>query len=157
MSTGDSRANRSRVPWAVISRAPQPSPKPPAKPAKPPLPTRTAEPARSTLDPSVLVVGADDLFLPALKLALARHKVHVESAALEQAIETVVVAAPDLILLAGEAARATGHGLLEKLTSSPVSSVIPVVILGDDSALGARLHAFRHGATAVIPRSRNAA
>jgi CheY-like chemotaxis protein/tetratricopeptide (TPR) repeat protein len=105
------------------------------------------------LDPSVLVVGADNTFLPALKVALARHRVHVETASIEQAVETVVVAAPDLILLAGEAARDTGHGLLEKLTSSPVSSVIPVVILGDDAALGARLQAFRHGATAVIPRS----
>ncbi|MFZ5891620.1 MAG: tetratricopeptide repeat protein [Myxococcota bacterium] len=139
-----------------MSQAPKPPAKPPTKPpAKPPKKPEVqhSEPPRSTLDPSVLVVGADDVFLPALKLALARHRVHVESTTLDQAVETVVVAAPDLILLAGEAARDTGHGLLAKLTSSPVSSVIPVVLLGDDPALASRLRAFRHGATAVIPRS----
>ncbi|HET9933810.1 MAG TPA: tetratricopeptide repeat protein [Polyangiaceae bacterium] len=156
-----------KAPPAVPARAPaspptKPPPKPLAKPPPKPLPKpakpvetapRAHESARATLDPSVLVVGADDVFLSALKLALARHRVHVESSSLEQAVETVVVAAPDLILLANEAARDAGHGLLAKLTSSPVSSVIPVVILGGDSALDARLRAFRHGATAVIPRT----
>lgn len=153
----------SRAPAKPLTKPPaKPLTKPPAKPPPKPLgrSAKPAEPAarsndapRTTLDPSILVVGADDVFLSALKLALARHRVHVESSSLEQAIETVVVAAPDLILLANEAARDAGHGLLEKLTSSPVSSVIPVVILGGDSALDARLRAFRHGATAVIPRT----
>ena len=152
----------SRAPAKPLTKPPaRPLTKPPAKPppkplgkaAKAPEPARAHEAPRATLDPSILVVGADDVFLSALKLALARHRVHVESSSLDQAIETVVVAAPDLILLANEAARDAGHGLLEKLTSSPVSSVIPVVILGGDSALDARLRAFRHGATAVIPRT----
>ncbi|MGC4090968.1 MAG: response regulator [Polyangiaceae bacterium] len=153
MSTGNARSKV--VPRPAAPQAPKAPLKPPAKPSrKPEAPVaRRDEAPRSTLDPSVLVVGADDVFIPALKVALTRHRVHVESATLEQAVETVVVAAPDLILLAGEAARDTGTGLLTKLTSSPVSSVIPVVLLGDDSALGARLRAFRHGATAVIPRS----
>ncbi len=101
----------------------------------------------------MLVVGADNVFLPALRLALARHRVHVETAPMAEAVEAAVVAAPDLILLAGDAARDAGHDLLSKLTSSPVSSVIPVALLGDDTTLDTRLNAFRHGAAAVIPRS----
>lgn len=139
------------VPRPTSLKAPPAVPKPSVKPAE--RPTKHSDPPRGALDPSVLVIGADETFLPALRLALTRHRVHVETAPVAQAVEAAVVAAPDLLLLAGEAARDSGHELLTKLTSSPVSSVIPVAILGDDSALDARLKAFRHGASAVIPRT----
>jgi DNA-binding NarL/FixJ family response regulator/tetratricopeptide (TPR) repeat protein len=152
MTSGDARKAKpgalrpASLPAKALEKLPSKAPRKPER-------VRRPEPPRDSLEPSVLVVGADELFLPALKLALARHRVHVETAPLEQAVEAAVVAAPDLILLAGDAARDTRHELLSRLTSSPVSSVIPVALLGDDSALDARLNAFRHGAVAVIPRS----
>lgn len=110
-------------------------------------------PARPPTQPTILVVGADETFLPALRVSLASHLVYVENASVQNAVESVVVTAPDLVLLVGEAARDSGREVLTKLTASPVSSVVPVAVLGDETALDARLRAFRHGAVAVIPRS----
>ncbi|HWA78121.1 MAG TPA: tetratricopeptide repeat protein [Polyangiaceae bacterium] len=148
MSSGDARSAPNKVPRPAALN-PSTAPKKPERPA----PRRSEPPPRSPLDPSVLVIGADEMFLPALRVALTRHRVHVETTTLDQAVETVVVAAPDLILLAGDAAKEAGHELLKHLTSSQVSSVIPVALLSDDVALDERLKAFRHGAAAVIPRS----
>ena len=67
--------------------------------------------------------------------------------------ETVIAAAPDLVLLVGPAARDGGSSVLQTLMSSPVCSVIPVAILDDNTALDMRLRAFRHGAAAVIAPS----
>jgi len=100
-----------------------------------------------------MLVGADESFEPALRTALARHRVYVETTTPEAVAETVIAAAPDLVLLVGDAARDGGSGVLEILMSSPVCSVIPVAILDDNTALDIRLRAFRHGAAAVIPRS----
>jgi tetratricopeptide (TPR) repeat protein/DNA-binding response OmpR family regulator len=104
-------------------------------------------------EPAVLVVGADEALLPALEAALARHRVFVEAVPLDAVVDAAVAAAPDLILLAGEAARDCGSAVLERLNASPQSSVVPVVILDDDTKIDARLRAFRHGAAAVLPRS----
>lgn len=101
----------------------------------------------------MLLVGSDAGFEPALRVALARHRVYVETSTAEQAVETVIVTAPDLVLLANEAAADGGRALLAKLAASPSSSVVPVAILDDNPALDQRLQAFRHGAAAVIPRS----
>jgi Flp pilus assembly protein TadD/DNA-binding response OmpR family regulator len=98
-------------------------------------------------------VGSDAGFEPALRMALSRHRVYVETANAESAVETVIVTAPDLVLLANEAAAEGGRALLTKLAASPSSSVVPVAILDDNPALDQRLQAFRHGAAAVIPRS----
>jgi DNA-binding NarL/FixJ family response regulator/Tfp pilus assembly protein PilF len=104
-------------------------------------------------EPTVLLVGSDAGFEPALRVALARHRVYVETTSAEAAVETVIVTAPDLVLLANEAAENGGRALLTKLAASPSSSVVPVAILDDNPALDQRLQAFRHGAAAVIPRS----
>ena len=101
----------------------------------------------------MLLVGSDAGFEPALRAALARHRVYVETTTADAAVETVIVTAPDLVLLANEAALDGGRALLTKLSASPSSSVVPVVILDDNPALDQRLQAFRHGAAAVIPRS----
>jgi len=100
-----------------------------------------------------MLVGADSVFEPALRAALARHRVYVETTTAESVAETVIAAAPDLVLLVGPAARDGGSEVLETLMSSPVCSVIPIVILDDNTALDMRLRAFRHGAAAVIPPS----
>jgi len=116
-----------------------------------PAARRTA--AGGSLEPTILLVGADSAFEPALRAALKRHRVYVETTTADAVLETVIAAAPDLVLLVGPAARDGGSEVLETLMSSPVSSVIPVAILDDDSALDMRLRAFRHGAAAVIPPS----
>ncbi len=108
---------------------------------------------RAQVEPAVLAIGTDDAILPGLKIALARHGVFVESADAPSVVDAVVAAAPDLILLLGEAAKDWGRVTLEKLAASPQSSVVPVALIDDNMALNARLQAFRHGATAVIPRS----
>ena len=97
-----------------------------------------------------MLVGADSGFEPALRAALARHRVYVETTTADAVAETVIAAAPDLVLLVGAAARDGGSRVLETLQSSPVCSVVPVAILDDNTALDMRLRAFRHGAAAVI-------
>jgi tetratricopeptide (TPR) repeat protein/DNA-binding NarL/FixJ family response regulator len=117
-----------------------------------PVARRSGSPSAQT-EPTVLLVGSDAGFEPALRVALARHRVYVETTTADAAVETVIVTAPDLVLLANAAAENGGRALLAKLAASPSSSVVPVAILDDNPALDQRLQAFRHGAAAVIPRS----
>ncbi len=105
------------------------------------------------IEPTLLLVGADDKFAPALRIALARYRMYVETAELADVADTVVVTAPDLVLLAGEAARDGGAAVLARLAGSSSTSVVPVAILDDNTALDVRLRAFRHGAVAVIQRT----
>jgi Flp pilus assembly protein TadD/DNA-binding response OmpR family regulator len=139
------------------NRAP---PRPQATPIRPlpalqlkPLPRKGAAAATPSVEPTILLVGGEASFEPALRTALARHKVYVETATAAEVADTVVVTAPDLVLLAGEAARDGGSEILARLAKTPSSSVVPVAILGEDAALDERLRAFRYGAAAVIPRS----
>ncbi len=118
-----------------------------------PLTRQRPEKRVTAPDPAVLLVGADEKFLPAIEKALARHRVFVETTDLATVVDTVVAAAPDLVMLMGDAANDCGNEVLRKLAESPQSAVVPVVILDDDTVLDARLRAFRHGAAAVIPRS----
>jgi Flp pilus assembly protein TadD/DNA-binding response OmpR family regulator len=126
-------------------------PKKPVRPNAPPTPRRAS--GANPLEPTILLVGADSAFEPALRAALARHKVYVETTLAESVAETVIAAAPDLVLLVGAAAQGGGSAVLSKLMSSPVCSVVPVAILDDDNALDMRLRAFRHGAAAVIAKA----
>lgn len=107
-------------------------------------------------EPAVLLVGAGATMEAALTQALDRHGVFVESAPAGAVVDAVVAAAPDLILLVGDAARDCGSEVLAELAASPLSSVVPVAILDDNAALDARLQAFRHGAAAIIPHSASA-
>jgi len=104
-------------------------------------------------EPSVLLIGAPETLRAALEPALARHRVQVVIAGVQEAADAVIAMAPDLVVLAGDAARDSGHHILRALALSPQSSVVPVAILEDNTELEARLQAFRHGAAAVIPRS----
>src|SRR5439155_24772400 len=97
--------------------------------------------------------GADKSFHTAIAAALAHHGVYVETTPAHGVVDAVVAAAPDLVLLVGDAASDGGSSVLAHLHATPHSSVVPVAILADDTALDERLRAFRHGAAAVIPRS----
>jgi len=140
-------------PAAALAVRPTPPRKPVRPNSGPVLAVRRPAPASATIEPTILLVGADSAFEPALRAALARHRVYVETTTPEAVAETVIAAAPDLVLLVGAAARDGGSGVLETLMSSPVCSVIPVAILDDNTALDMRLRAFRHGAAAVIAPS----
>jgi DNA-binding response OmpR family regulator/Flp pilus assembly protein TadD len=133
-------------PAAANTKTPEPAPQPAAS-------ARHARRAGKSVEPSLLLVGSGENTQPGLEAALQRHRVHVETATSDAVVDAVVAAAPDLILLVGDAARDCGSETLARLTSSPLSSVVPVAILDDNTALDARLRAFRHGAAAVIPRS----
>src|SRR6187431_2625822 len=141
-------------PAAAFAPRPAPPKKPVRASARPlsSLPKRPTQPS-ALLEPTILLVGADSAFEPALRAALARHRVYVETTTADAVAETVIAAAPDLVLLVGPAARDGGSSVLATLMSSPVCSVIPVAILDDNTALDMRLRAFRHGAAAVITPS----
>ncbi len=107
----------------------------------------------TSIEPAVLLVGFSDELCAALTEALGRHTVFVEVAEAGAVVPSVTVAAPDLVVLMGDGDREDTKRLLDELASTPLSSVVPVALVTDDPALGARLSAFRHGAAAVIPRS----
>src|SRR6187402_3635953 len=140
-------------PAAPFATRPTPPKKPRRVSSGPVLAARRPAPATPAIEPTILLVGADSAFEPALRASLARHRVYVETTTAEAVAETVIAAAPDLVLLVGPAARDGGSSVLATLMSSPVCSVIPVAILDDNTALDMRLRAFRHGAAAVITPS----
>ncbi len=100
----------------------------------------------------MLFVGADEGFGKAVAGALVRHGMFLETATPEEAVETAVVAAPDLIVLTGVAAVDGGSKLLRELCSRPETSSIPVALVQDEAALDVRLRAFRLGASAILPK-----
>lgn len=110
-------------------------------------------PSRDGVEPTVLLVGAGERFTPAFQAALARHHVQVEIAELHAVVDAVIVTAPDLVLLMGEAAKDGGAPVLQKLAGLSQNFTVPVVVLSDDAELEDKLRAFRHGAAAVLPRS----
>ena len=101
-------------------------------------------------EPMILLIGAGPVLRDALLQALTCRGVCVEAISTDLAQEAVEVAAPDLVVLADEAAQDAGVAALARLASSPVSSVVPVVVLGDSPTLAERLEAFRCGAVAVL-------
>jgi tetratricopeptide (TPR) repeat protein/DNA-binding response OmpR family regulator len=140
-------------PAAAFALRPTPPKKPLRSSSGPVLAPRRPVAAAAAIEPTILLVGADSAFEPALRASLARHRVYVETTTADAVAESVIAAAPDLVLLVGPAARDGGSRVLQTLMSSPVCSVIPVAILDDNTALDVRLRAFRHGAAAVIAPS----
>lgn len=92
----------------------------------------------------------------ALRVALDRHGFSVESAEVARVVEAVVAAAPDLVLLVGDATSSGGTGILRHLAENPMTAVVPVALLASEAPLDARVDAFRSGAVAVIPRGPSA-
>lgn len=101
----------------------------------------------------MLLVGASEGLVSALEPPMTRRRVYIEQCDTNDATDAVVAAAPDLVVLCGDAAGDAGQHILKALSSSPQTSVVPVAILDDNAELETRLRAFRHGAAAVIPRS----
>ena len=110
-------------------------------------------PATGSVRPTVLVVGDDEPMDEAICAALDRNGLDVERVPTLEAVDATRLAAPDLVLLVGDAARAAGEVVLARLAQNPLTQLVPVALLSDDAALGERLAAFRHGAVAVVPRT----
>ncbi|MCA9607295.1 MAG: hypothetical protein KC619_16935, partial [Myxococcales bacterium] len=106
--------------------------------------------------PTLLMVGSGDPMDAALKVALDRRGLSVETAALETLETSVHVTAPDVLLLVGDAAEDGGLVALTVLGGGASAAAVPVVLLAKDERLESRMHAFRHGAVAVVPRSASA-
>ncbi len=106
--------------------------------------------------PTLLMVGSGDPLDAALKVALDRHGIFVEAVGIANLRRSVHLTAPDLVLLVGDAAAHGGLAALRLLAEDASGSAIPVVLLAEDARLESRLHAFRHGAVAVVPRSASA-
>ncbi|HEY8432313.1 MAG TPA: hypothetical protein VIL20_28265, partial [Sandaracinaceae bacterium] len=106
--------------------------------------------------PTVLLVGSGERMKDALGVALERHHLMVESVGTENAMQAAFAAAPDLLVLIGDAARDGGRAVLARLAESPVTATVPVVLLTDEAGLDRRLSAFKHGVVAVVPRTASA-
>jgi DNA-binding response OmpR family regulator len=102
------------------------------------------------------MVGSGDPLDAALKVALDRRGLFVEAVALESLRQAVHLTAPDLILLVGDAAAEGGEAALATLSGDPSTAAVPVALLAPDEKLESRMHAFRHGAMAVVPRTASA-
>jgi len=120
---------------------------------RPSLHPRPVGPARAKTEPTVLLVGAREALLIPLTEAMARHGVGVQTCSVAAASQAVVARAPDLVLLADDALLDGGVQAIGLLNASPMSSVVPIAILTDDTGLEARLQAFRHGVAAVVRRA----
>ncbi|MGE0788590.1 MAG: tetratricopeptide repeat protein [Sandaracinaceae bacterium] len=112
----------------------------------------------SDLDrPTVLVIGGRERMQKALEVALERHDLMVESAATESIVEATFAAAPDLLLLLGDATQDGGTAALSRLAGHPTAALVPVVLLLDeDHADAASLGAFRHGVVAAVKKTASA-
>ncbi len=112
--------------------------------------------ARDADWPTLLMIGEGEPMEAALRLALDRRGLFVEKTTGALAVETVMAAAPDLVLLMGDATDDGGTAVLTALAGNPVCSVVPVALLLDDASLDHRFRAFRSGAVAVVVRSASA-
>jgi len=102
--------------------------------------------------PTLLMLGTGDPLCAALEEALGGYATFVEAAASENAVSSVLAAAPDLVVLLGDAAE-NAETILQELSGNAATAVVPVVILSENASLDARLQFSRHGAVAVVPKS----
>src|SRR5262245_18520732 len=101
------------------------------------------------------MVGGDPMD-EAIRTALDSHRMFVERCAATEVGDVAHAAAPDLVLVIGDAARDGGKDVLAALAKSSTTSIIPVVLLAEDASLDQRLRAFRHGAVSVLQRDASA-
>lgn len=105
---------------------------------------------------TILVVGSGERMQKALEQALERHGLEVESVTKESIVEATYAAAPDLLLLLGDAASDGGASALARLSGHPSASTVPIVLLAEAGSESNIAGSFRHGIVAVIPRTASA-
>ena len=103
----------------------------------------------------MLLVAPGERMARALTRYLLEHRVQVEDSSIEEVMATAFVSAPDLLVLAGDAAADAGAQVLAALAANSVTATLPVVLIteGDPHR---QLSSFRHGVVAVIERSASA-
>ena len=103
--------------------------------------------------PTLLMLGQGDPMQGALQTALNRYATFVEVAEASSVVATVMAAAPDVVILVGDAAGARADSILHDLHANTMTATVPVVLLAAEAGLERRLEAFRSGAVAVVPRT----
>ena len=98
--------------------------------------------SRDAIEPTVLLVGAGERFTPAFQAALARYRVQVETTELASVTDAVIVTAPDLVLLMGDAAKDGGAVVLQKLAGLSQNFSVPVVVPGMASAVTSHVFGY---------------
>lgn len=78
-------------------------------------------PVTGAVRPTVLVAGDGGPTDEAIRAALDRNGLDVERVAMVEVVEAARVAAPDLVLLIGDAARAGGEAILARLAQNPLA------------------------------------
>ncbi|MBN1653997.1 MAG: hypothetical protein JXA30_09490 [Deltaproteobacteria bacterium] len=106
--------------------------------------------ADSDGNPIVLVVGRDPIS-EQLESELKGRKLDVETVTPGVVVDAVVAAAPDLVLLVGEAARDGGKEIVRQLSDNAAGAIVPIVVLSDVPTK-ASSKAFRHGVVSTIAR-----
>jgi DNA-binding response OmpR family regulator len=96
----------------------------------------------------VLIVGRGPLS-EQLETELRNHKLDAEMAESGVVVEAIVAAAPDLVVLVGDAARNNGKEILQLLADNPAGAVVPIVVVSE-SKTKEPSKAFRHGVVSTI-------
>ncbi|MEM6956962.1 MAG: tetratricopeptide repeat protein [Myxococcota bacterium] len=104
--------------------------------------------------PTLLILGDGEPLRPGIEDALTRHATFAEAADKGSAVAAVQAAAPDVVLLLGDAAE-RAEEVLGDLASNAITRTVPVVVLLEAGDLAARLQAARSG-VAVVERSASA-
>ncbi len=100
--------------------------------------------------PTLLLIGRGDPITSALEPALVRHNVVVEKCEVKDAATVALTAAPDLIVLLGDAV--TNHAsVVSKLGASSMTSGLPTALVAGEVSLEVQLQALRAG-LAIVPR-----
>lgn len=107
-------------------------------------------------EPTILLVATGERLAPALIERLGHHGAQLELAEPADVVTTAFVVAPDVIVLAGEAARDAGEAVLVKLGQQPTTSAIPVILVAEPGLATGRLERFRHGVVSVVDRTASA-
>ncbi|MEM9072614.1 MAG: hypothetical protein AAGE52_29170 [Myxococcota bacterium] len=100
--------------------------------------------------PTLLLLGDGEPMRAALEEALVRHAAFAEASDATSPVAAVMVSAPDLVVLMGDAAK-DHDAILRKLAANPMTRPIPVALLTPPN-LGVRLSAARRG-VAVVERT----
>ncbi|MFK8004198.1 MAG: hypothetical protein AB8H86_31825 [Polyangiales bacterium] len=104
--------------------------------------------------PTLLFLGEGEPLRPALEEALRRHATFAENADEGSAVAAVQAAAPDVVVLVGDAAE-RAEDVLSALAAHSMTRSVPVIVLLEAGNLTARLRAARSG-VAVVERSASA-
>ncbi len=107
-------------------------------------------PPVDTERPTLLLLGDGESMSAGLQEALGRHATFAEATDASSPVAAVMAAAPDVVLLVGDAAR-NHESIIRKLRANPLTARTPVVLLSP-GGLGIRLSAARRGVT-VVQRS----